>query len=344
MQKTVLTKLSKEELVDFIVSKNEKKFRAEQIFSWIWAKGASSFDDMTDVKKEFRTFLQENCVILDSKIKTRQISKDGTIKYLIEFTDGNCAETVLMRFDNRSNLSMCVSSQVGCKMGCKFCATGKNGFKRNLLAYEIVSQILHAQIDTGLKITNVVFMGQGEPLDNLENVKEALKIINKNLQISIRRITLSTCGITPKIIELSKNDLLPTLAISLHAPNHILRKEVMPIENKYDIELLRDAIKQYNQATKDRVTIEYILIGGFNDSLECARELINYLKDLKCNINLIPYNPVKGDKFRKPNKNDMLKFKYLLEQSGKKVTIRLERGADIDAACGQLAGKNLSGQ
>ena len=339
MEKVVLSKLSKDELVNFIISKGEKKFRAEQIFSWIWAKNASSFDDMTDVKKEFRAFLNENCVILDSKIKTRQISKDGTIKYLIEFADGNCAETVLMRFDNRSNLSMCVSSQIGCKMGCKFCATGKNGFKRNLFAYEIVSQILHAQIDTGLKITNVVFMGQGEPLDNFENVKEALNLINKNLQISIRRITVSTCGIVPKIIELSKNNLLPTLAISLHAPNHELRKEVMPVENKYNIEALYDALKAYNIATKDRVTIEYILIGGFNDSADCAKELIYLLKDLKCNINLIPYNPVKGDKFTKPEKNNMLKFKYLLEASGKKVTIRLERGADIDAACGQLAGK-----
>ncbi len=339
MEKVVLSKLSKDELVNFIISKGEKKFRAEQIFSWIWAKNASSFDEMTDVKKEFRAFLNENCVILDSKIKTRQISKDGTIKYLIEFADGNCAETVLMRFDNRSNLSMCVSSQIGCKMGCKFCATGKNGFKRNLFAYEIVSQILHAQIDTGLKITNVVFMGQGEPLDNFENVKEALNLINKNLQISIRRITVSTCGIVPKIIELSKNNLLPTLAISLHAPNHELRKEVMPVENKYNIEALYDALKAYNIATKDRVTIEYILIGGFNDSVDCAKELIYLLKDLKCNINLIPYNPVKGDKFTKPEKNNMLKFKYLLEASGKKVTIRLERGADIDAACGQLAGK-----
>lgn len=339
MEKVVLSKFSKDELVNFIISKGEKKFRAEQIFSWIWAKNASSFDEMTDVKKEFRAFLNENCVILDSKIKTRQISKDGTIKYLIEFADGNCAETVLMRFDNRSNLSMCVSSQIGCKMGCKFCATGKNGFKRNLFAYEIVSQILHAQIDTGLKITNVVFMGQGEPLDNFENVKEALNLINKNLQISIRRITVSTCGIVPKIIELSKNNLLPTLAISLHAPNHELRKEVMPVENKYNIEALYDALKAYNIATKDRVTIEYILIGGFNDSTDCAKELIYLLKDLKCNINLIPYNPVKGDKFTKPEKNNMLKFKYLLEASGKKVTIRLERGADIDAACGQLAGK-----
>ena len=175
MEKITLTKFSKEELTDYIIKNNEKKFRAEQIFSWIWAKNASTFNEMTDVKKEFREFLNQNCQILDCKIKQRQISKDGTIKYLIQFNDGLCAETVLMRFDNRSNLSMCVSGQVGCKMGCKFCATGKNGFKRNLEAHEIVSQILLAQIDTGLKITNVVFMGQGEPLDNFENIKKAIK-------------------------------------------------------------------------------------------------------------------------------------------------------------------------
>ena len=344
MEKTVLAKLTKEELIDFIVKSGEKKFRAEQIFSWIWAKNARNFDEMTDIKKEFREFLKENCVILDSKIKTRQISKDGTIKYLIEYSDNNCAETVLMRFDNRANLSMCVSSQVGCKMGCKFCATGKNGFKRNLLPHEIVSQILLAQNDTGLKITNVVFMGQGEPLDNFENVKTALKLINQNLQISIRRITLSTCGIVPKILELSQNELLPVLAISLHAPNHEKRCEVMPIEKKYHIDELKKALKTYNQATKDRITIEYILIGGFNDTKACAVELIELLSDLKCNINLIPYNPVEGDKFKKPEKKEMLKFKYLLEAAGKKVTIRLERGADIDAACGQLAGKVLKAQ
>ena len=339
MEKITLSKLSKEELIDFIVKSGEKKFRAEQIFSWIWAKNASNFDMMTDVKKEFREFLNENCQILDCKIKTRQISKDGTVKYLIEFADGLCAETVLMRFDNRSNLSMCVSSQVGCKMGCIFCATGKNGFKRNLLPHEIVSQILLAQIDTGLKITNVVFMGQGEPLDNLENVKQALKLINKNLQISIRRITVSTSGIIPKIKELAQNELIPTLAISLHAPNHEIRKQIMPIENKYKIEDLISSLKEFNEITKDRITIEYILIGKLNDTENCAKELISLLKNIKCNINLIPYNPVKGDKFQKPDKKDIMKFKYLLEASGKKVTVRLERGADIDAACGQLAGK-----
>lgn len=342
MEKVTLSKFSKDELVDFIVANGEKKFRAEQIHSWIWAKNAHNFDEMTDVKKDFRQFLNENCQILDCKIKLRQISSDGTIKYLIEFKDGLCAETVLMRFDNRSNLSMCVSCQVGCKMGCKFCATGKNGFKRNLEANEIVSQILLAQMDTNLKITNVVFMGQGEPLDNFENIKKAIELINKNLQISIRRMTLSTSGIVPKIYELAKNDLIPTLAISLHAPNHKIREQIMPIEKKYNIDELKKALKEYNNATKDRITIEYILIGGLNDTKECALELIEFLKDIKCNINLIPYNPVDDENgFKKPNKKDMLKFKYLLEASGKKVTIRLERGADIDAACGQLAGKSV---
>ena len=340
MEKITLTKFSKEELTDYIIKNNEKKFRAEQIFSWIWAKNASTFNEMTDVKKEFREFLNQNCQILDCKIKQRQISKDGTIKYLIQFNDGLCAETVLMRFDNRSNLSMCVSCQVGCKMGCKFCATGKNGFKRNLEPHEIVSQILLAQIDTGLKITNVVFMGQGEPLDNFENIKKAIKLINKNLQISIRRMTLSTSGIVPKIYELIQNELIPTLAISLHAPNHKIREQIMPIEKRYDINELKKALINFNQKTKDRITIEYILIGGLNDTKECAIELIEFLKDIKCNINLIPYNPVDDNLgFKKPIKKDMMKFKYLLEASGKKVTIRLERGADIDAACGQLAGK-----
>ena len=236
MSKVVLSKFNLEELENYIESVGEKKFRARQIFSWIWAKNASCFDDMTDVKKEFREFLNNNCTILDCKIKTRQISTDGTIKYLIEYNDGLMAEAVLMRFDNRSNLSMCVSCQVGCKMNCKFCATGHNGFKRNLTSYEIVSQILLCQQDTGLKVTNIVFMGQGEPLDNFENIKKAIELINKNLQISIRRMTLSTSGIVPKIIELSNNDLIPTLAISLHAPNHKIREQIMPIEKKYNIE------------------------------------------------------------------------------------------------------------
>jgi len=337
--KVILSKFSIDELEDYVTSLGEKKFRAAQIFSWIWAKNARSFDDMTDVKKEFREFLKQNCEILDCKIKLRQISSDGTIKYLIEYSDGLCAEAVLMRFDNRSNLSMCVSSQIGCKMGCKFCATGKNGFKRNLEAHEIVSQILLCQQDTGLKITNVVFMGQGEPLDNYSNIRHALYLINKNLQISIRRITVSTSGIIPKIYELAKNELVPTLAISLHAPNHQIRNDIMPVEKKYPIEQLKNALIEFNKSTKDRITIEYIMLGGLNDTIQCAKELIQFLDGIKCNINLIPYNAIDETLFKKPDKKDMLKFKYLLESTGKKVTIRLERGADIDAACGQLAGK-----
>lgn len=338
MEKVVLSKLSKDELIEYITSLGEKKFRAEQIFSWIWAKNARSFDEMTDVKKDFREFLKQNCQILDCEIDTRQISSDGTIKYLVKFQDGLCAETVLMRFDNRSNLSMCVSSQVGCKMGCIFCATGKNGFKRNLEPYEIASQILIAQHDTNLKITNVVFMGQGEPLDNFKNVVEAFKIINQNLQISTRRITVSTSGIVPKIKELAEISPTPTLAISLHAPNDEIRNKIMPVNKKYNLEKLKEALVDFNSKTKDRVTIEYILIKDLNDSKECAFELLNYLKGLKCNINLIPYNSIDKMGYQKPDKKTMMKFKYYLEEKGKKVTIRLERGADIDAACGQLTG------
>ena len=203
----------------------------------------------------------------------------------------------------------------------------------------MLSQILLCQNDTNLKVTNVVFMGQGEPLDNFENVKKALFLINKNLQISIRRITLSTSGIIPKIYELSNNELIPTLAISLHSPNHKIREKIMPIEKKYNIDELKKSLIEFNKKTKDRITIEYILIGNLNDSKESALELIEYLKDIKCNINLIPYNSTSDSEFKKPDKKTIMKFKYLLEASGKKVTIRLERGADIDAACGQLAGK-----
>ena len=337
--KKVLSKFSKEELIDYIQELGEKKYKAEQIYSWIWKKSAANFDDMTDVKKEFREILKENCTILDCKIKLRQISKDGTIKYLVEFKDGELAETVLMRFDNRSNLSMCVSSQIGCKMNCRFCATGKNGFRRNLEAYEIASQILIAQQDTKLKITNVVFMGQGEPLDNFNNVIEAFKIINQHLQISTRRMTVSTAGVVPKIKALTELSAIPTLAISLHSPNHEKRLQIMPIEKKYSMSELKSALKEFNQTTKDRITIEYILIKDFNDSIKDAKELIEYLSDLKCNINIIPYNSIEENIFQKPDKKTIMKFKYLLEQSGKKVTVRLERGADIDAACGQLAGR-----
>lgn len=341
-EKIVLTKLSEEELIDFLSKYDDKKFRINQIINWIYNKSASSFDEMTDVKKELREKLKNEALITDVKIKTKQVSKDGTIKYLLEYSDGNVAECVLMRFDNRGNLTACVSSQIGCPMGCIFCATGQRGFIRNMLPYEIAEQILTIQRDTKLKVTNVVFMGQGEPLNNYENVYRAIEIINSKLQIGIRRITVSTCGIAPKIKELAQMQLIPTLAISLHAPNSLLRKKIMPVEKKYNLDILKEALKFYIEKTGKRITLEYVLIGGLNDTKEIALELINYMKDLKCNVNLIPYNPVLSDcdiKLNKPDKKDIMLFKYLLESSGKKVTVRLERGADIDAACGQLSGR-----
>lgn len=344
-----LSGLNKKALEELLENNfGEKKFRASQIASWLYVKSAADFSEMTDIKKELREKLAKTCIITDVKIKTKQISKDGTLKYLLEFKDGNTAECVLMRFDNRANLTACVSSQIGCAMGCKFCATGQRGIIRNLEAYEILEQILTIQRDTGLKVTNVVFMGQGEPFNNYKNMMEAISLINECLMIGIRRITVSTCGIVPKIYDIANEELVPTLAISLHAPNTSIRREIMPVENHYDITELKKALKFYVEKTKNRVTIEYVLIGGLNDTKEAGYELCHFLKDLKCNINLIPYNPVKPAKtgsktcdaeFKKPDKKDIMKFKYILEASGKKVTVRLERGADIDAACGQLKGK-----
>ena len=315
------------------------KFRAKQIHNWIYSKSVSTIDEMSNLSKDFREELKQRAIVTTSKIKVKQVSSDGTIKYLIEYPDGECVETVLMRFDNRANLTACVSSQVGCAVNCSFCATGKRGFIRNLTATEIIDQVLTIQRDTGLKVTNVVFMGQGEPLLNLQNVLKALEIFNDDFQIGARRITISTSGIIPKIDELANSELQSTLAISLHAPNHKLRAELMPIENKYPIDELKKSLLNYVEKTGRRITVEYILIHGFNDTTESAKELAYFLKDLKCNINLIPYNAVNDTKYKKSSNNDIMKFKYLLEHSGKKVTVRLERGADIDAACGQLSGK-----
>src|SRR5574344_1986382 len=341
--KIILSGLTQKDFEKLAEDLKASTFRARQIHNWIYLKSVSSIEEMTDLSKDFREKLSEIATVSTSKIKTKQISKDGTIKYLIEFADGNCVETVLMRFDNRANLTACVSSQVGCAVNCSFCATGKRGFIRNLTYKEIVEQVLTIQRDTGLKITNVVFMGQGEPLLNLDNVLEALDIFNNNFQIGARRITISTSGIVPQINKLAEKNLQSTLAISLHASNHAVRKELMQIEEKYPIDEGIKSLKHYVDKTGRRITVEYILIKGLNCTIESAKELANLLRTLKCNINLIPYNPVVKTRYEKPSNNDIMKFKYLLEQSGKKVTVRLERGSDIDAACGQLSGKEGKG-
>ena len=339
MSKVVLSGMDLDELTKFTDSIGESKYRAKQIHNWIYLKSVSSVDEMTDISKKTRETINEIAQVTDVKIKNKQVSTDGTIKYLIEFSDGNCVETVLMRFDNRANLTACVSSQVGCACNCKFCATAKLGFIRNLTPVEIIEQVLTIQRDTGLKVTNIVFMGQGEPLLNLDNVLKAIDLFNKEFVIGIRRLTVSTCGIIPQIKKLADIDFQPTLAVSLHAPYHELREELMPVEKKYQIDDLMKTLKEYVGETGRRITIEYTLIKGFNDSIDCAKALAKLLIDLKANINLIIYNPNDVDTFEKPEKSAIQKFKYILEQSGKKVTIRLERGSDIDAACGQLSNK-----
>jgi len=245
MDKYILSSKSLEELEKIVVELGEPKFRAKQLFSWIYTKFASNFDDMTDISKTFRENLKNNAVLTDIKIKERQISSDKTIKYLLEYTDGCVAECVLMRFDNRPNLTACVSSQIGCPVGCIFCATGKNGFVRNLTSREIVEQIMIMQRDTGLRISNVVFMGQGEPLLNLDNVLAAINFINETVGIGIRRMTLSTSGIIPGIRRLKEIDFQATVALSLHAPNHEIREKIMPIEKKYNINDIIAELKEY---------------------------------------------------------------------------------------------------
>ncbi len=334
-----LSGLTLEELEQITQDLGATKFRARQIHNWIYLKSVKDIDEMTDLSLKFRQELKSIAKVSDIKIKVKQVSQDGTVKYLLEFPDGECVETVLMRFDNRANLTACVSSQIGCAVNCSFCATAKRGFIRNLTYKEIVEQVLTIQRDTGLKVTNVVFMGQGEPLLNLENVLKAMEIFNESFQIGARRLTVSTSGIIPQIVKLADMDMQSTLALSLHAPNHSVRAKLMKIEDKYPMDKLSDALKYYNEKTGRRITIEYLLIKDLNDTVEAAKQLAAYLKDIKCNINLIPYNPVGENDYKRPSNNSIMRFKSLIEHSGKKVTVRLERGADIDAACGQLSGK-----
>ena len=309
----ILSGLNLEEIKAVTDELHATAFRARQVHNWIYHKSVSSIDEMTDLSLKFREELKKIATVSDVKIKVKQESSDGTLKYLIEYPDGECVETVLMRFDNRANLTACVSSQVGCAVNCSFCATGKRGFIRNLTYKEIIEQVLTIQRDTGLKVTNVVFMGQGEPLLNLDNVIKAMHILNDNFQIGARRITVSTSGIVPQIYKLADIDMQSTLAISLHAPNHDIRRRLMQIEDKYDMKELKKALKFYIEKTGRRITVEYLLIKDLNDTTEAAKELAEYLRDLKCNINLIPYNPTAENDYQRPSKNSIMKFKYLLD-------------------------------
>jgi len=339
MEKYVIVGKNLAELEAFMLENGQSKYRAKQIYNWIYLKQVKDFESMTDLPAAARAMLAEKAVLCSIDLRDKQISSDGTMKFLFETADGNLAEAVLMRFDNRANLTACISSQAGCAMGCKFCATAKLGFSRNLTAEEIVQQIFLIQSETGLKVTNIVYMGQGEPLLNFENMLNSIKIFREEFKVGARRITVSTCGIIPKIKELAKLDFQSTLAISLHAPNQEIREQIMPVAQKYKFDELISELKRYTEMTGRRVTIEYVLMRDINDSLRAAEQLARAVAKLKSNVNLIIYNENEKSHYKKPLKESVQKFKYILEASGKKVTIRLERGADIDAACGQLSSK-----
>ena len=327
------------ELEEFMLANEQSKFRAKQVYNWIYLKSVASFDDMTDLPLAAREMLKQKASLCSISIKDKQVSKDGTMKFLFELKDGNFAEAVLMRFDNRANLTACISTQVGCPMGCTFCATAKLGFKRNLDVDEIIQQIFLIQADTGLKVTNIVYMGQGEPLLNFDNLLESIKIFREQFQIGARRITVSTCGIIPQINKLADLNFQSTLAISLHAGDQKTRAEIMPVAKKYGYDELLSCLKKYTEKTGRRVTVEYVLMKDVNDSIEDAKNLAYAIAKLKSNVNMIVYNQNEKSPYKKPLKENVLKFKYILEASGKKVTVRLERGGDIDAACGQLSAK-----
>ncbi len=339
MEKFVILGKNLKQMEDFMIDNSQSKFRAKQLYNWVYLNSVSDIDLMSNLPLQTREMLKEKAVLTTISVKDKQVSKDSTIKYLFEMGDGSYSEAVLMRFDNRSNLTACISTQVGCPMNCAFCATAKLGFKRNLTCDEIIQQIFLIQSDMSVKVTNIVFMGQGEPLLNLDNLLSSIKIFREQFQIGSRRITVSTCGIIPAINKLAEMDFQSTLAVSLHAPNQEIRKSIMPVALKYPFDDLLSALKSYTEKTSRRVTIEYVLMKGINDSVNNAKDLAYAISKLKCNVNLIVYNQNDKSNFKKADKISVQKFKYILEASGKKVTIRLERGADIDAACGQLSSK-----
>ncbi|MDX2083915.1 MAG: 23S rRNA (adenine(2503)-C(2))-methyltransferase RlmN [Candidatus Melainabacteria bacterium] len=344
-QREVLIGQSREALRQLMGRLGEPAFRAEQLYHWLYVRCERDWDSMTNLAKPFRQRLADTCAIGTLTPDTIQQSQDGTRKYLFRLSDGQVVESVLMHFQERDTYAVCLSTQVGCAVDCSFCATGKLGFKRNLSVSEIVEQYLFVQHESEKEVRNVVFMGQGEPLLNLPNVLPAVHLLNEAAEVGMRRMTISTSGIVPQIYTLAQEALPITLAVSLHAPNDAIRGQLMPINRKWPLAELMPALHHYVEKTHRRLTIEYILIDGLNDQAAQARELGKLLHGLRCNVNLIPYNPIHQQlpgapmDYRRSRPSAVDRFRQIVSDYGKKVTVRLERGADIDAACGQLANR-----
>lgn len=323
-------------MVEFILSLGEKKFRAAQVYSWVY-KNIRDFDEMKNVPKSLRDKLREKSIIGNLDIELKLESKiDNTKKYLFLLNDGNIIETVAMDYDSR--LTVCVSNQVGCRMGCNFCASTIGGLSRHLEAWEILDQIMKVQEDLGKRVSNIVMMGSGEPLDNFDNSMRFLKLVNEKngLNIGNRHITLSTCGLVDRILELADMQIPINLAISLHSPYDEERKEIMPIAKKYTIKELMDACRYYISKTNRRVTFEYALIKDKNNTDREAKKLVELLRGMLCHVNLIPINPIAERDYEKPNIEYINKFKNYLDKNKIPVSIRNSMGSDISGACGQL--------
>ena len=334
-----LKNLTQPELADILKELGQPAFRAKQVYTWLH-KGVRSYEEMTNLPKGLRDQLSENYPINAPKVVRKQESKkDGTIKYLWQLSDGNCVETVLMRY-NYGN-TVCISTEVGCAMGCAFCASTIGGLVRRLEPFEMLDEVLFTQIDSGLPISRIVLMGIGEPLDNFDNVMRFLELVNSEagMNISMRHISLSTCGLVPKIDALAEKKLQISLAISLHGPNNEIRSKVMPVNKAYPMEVLLDACRRYFAATGRRIHFEYAMIDGVNDRPEDAKEILRKMKGLPAHFNLIPLNHVEESPLKPSSKSAVAAFQKILEDGGITATVRRTLGGDIDASCGQLRRK-----
>ncbi|MBP3307556.1 23S rRNA (adenine(2503)-C(2))-methyltransferase RlmN [Anaerotignum sp.] len=345
MAKIDIKSMNITELEDLLKELGEPKFRAKQIFDWLHAKQVDSFEEMTNLSKGLREKLSETASINGVEIVRKLVSQiDGTRKYLFALSDGAIIESVLMKYEHGN--TVCISTQVGCRMGCKFCASTLDGVERGLTAGEMLSQIYAIQKDCGERVHGTVLMGSGEPLDNYDNVVKFLRLINdpKGQNMGQRHITLSTCGLVEKMYDLAEEDLQITLAVSLHAPNDGIRTQTMPIAKVYSMEKLLQACRDYADKTKRRITFEYALIHGVNDGDEHAWELVKKLRDMLCHVNLIPVNDVKERNYVKSTADRVKRFAGILNENGVETTVRRKLGSDIDAACGQLRRSHMKEQ
>lgn len=333
-----------EEMTESFKENSIQGFRAKQVYEWLHKHQVLDYDEMTNLSKSLRDELKEKMPIICCSYVGKQVASDGTVKMLYSLPDGDYVECVVMKY--KYGYTICVSSQVGCRMGCAFCASTLGGFKRCLTAGEILSQVYIAQKEIGERISHIVLMGMGEPLDNFDNVMRFITLVTdeKGINLSMRNISLSTCGLVPKIRELLSKHLQLTLSVSLHAPNNEIRNKIMPVNKRYHIEELLDMCREYTKETSRRISFEYSMISGLNDSDECALELARRLKGMLCHVNLIPINEVEESPFKPSSPERVKRFSQILEKNGITATVRRKLGSDIDASCGQLRLKQNKGK